>query len=97
MKPKPTKDKHPLASRIRKMMRADDDVGKIAQATPVLICECLLPCITHRVRAHQRVSAAPSGRARTFGRDEARRPCLVHETSLHRARAGSKLPRQCPG
>jgi hypothetical protein len=28
---------HPLAARIKKMMQTDDDVGKIAQATPVMI------------------------------------------------------------
>ena len=27
--------KNPVAARIKKMMQADDDVGKIAQATPV--------------------------------------------------------------
>jgi hypothetical protein len=27
----------PLATRIKKMMQTDDDVGKISQATPVLI------------------------------------------------------------
>jgi hypothetical protein len=30
--------KNPVAARIKKMMQADDDVGKIAQATPVLVC-----------------------------------------------------------
>lgn len=29
----------PLAARIKKLMQADEDVGKIAQATPVLIGE----------------------------------------------------------
>ena len=28
---------HPLASRIKRLMQADDDVGKIAQATPFLM------------------------------------------------------------
>ena len=28
---------HPLAARIKKMMQADEDVGKIAQATPPMI------------------------------------------------------------
>lgn len=28
---------HPLAPRIKKMMQADEDVGKIAQAAPVLL------------------------------------------------------------
>lgn len=28
---------HPLAARIKKMMQTDEDVGKIAQATPVMI------------------------------------------------------------
>ena len=28
---------HPLASRIKRMMQTDDEVGKIAQPTPVLI------------------------------------------------------------
>jgi hypothetical protein len=29
----------PLAARIKKIMQKDEDVGKIAQATPVLISE----------------------------------------------------------
>lgn len=28
---------HPLAARIKKMMQTDEDVGKISQATPVMI------------------------------------------------------------
>lgn len=28
---------HPFAPRIKKLMQADEDVGKIAQATPVLL------------------------------------------------------------
>lgn len=28
---------HPLSARIKKIMQADEDVGKIAQATPVLL------------------------------------------------------------
>jgi hypothetical protein len=28
---------HPLAARIKKLMQADEDVGKIAQGTPVMI------------------------------------------------------------
>lgn len=31
--------KFPVA-RIKKMMQADEDIGKVAQATPVVICEC---------------------------------------------------------
>jgi hypothetical protein len=41
---------HPLAARIKKIMQADQDVGKIAQATPIMIggdpsllCALLLP------------------------------------------------------
>ncbi|CAL5223931.1 g6534 [Coccomyxa viridis] len=34
---KPKKSTHPLAARVKKMMQADDDIGKIAQATPVLV------------------------------------------------------------
>jgi hypothetical protein len=30
--------KNPVAARIKKIMLADDEVGKIAQATPVLVC-----------------------------------------------------------
>lgn len=30
---------NPLASRIKKVMQADEDVGKIAQGAPVLVCE----------------------------------------------------------
>jgi len=30
--------KNPVAARIKKIMQADDEVGKIAQATPVLVC-----------------------------------------------------------
>lgn len=32
---------HPFAPRIKKMMQADDDVGKIAQASPVLLGDWL--------------------------------------------------------
>ncbi|KAF6252925.1 histone-fold-containing protein [Scenedesmus sp. NREL 46B-D3] len=32
---------HPLAARIKKMMQTDDDVGKIAQATPVMIARAM--------------------------------------------------------
>lgn len=32
--------KFPVA-RIKKIMQADEDVGKVAQATPVVICESL--------------------------------------------------------
>lgn len=28
----------PFTSRIKKMMQADEDVGKVAKASPVLIC-----------------------------------------------------------
>ena len=31
--------KFPVA-RIKKIMQADEDVGKVAQATPVVVCEC---------------------------------------------------------
>jgi Dr1-associated corepressor len=34
---------HPLAARIKKMMQADEDVGRIAQASPTLI-STLLSC-----------------------------------------------------
>ena len=33
--------KNAVASRIKRLMQADDDVGKIAQATPVLMGTCL--------------------------------------------------------
>ena len=33
---------HAFAPRIKKMMQADDDVGKIAQASPVLLGERLI-------------------------------------------------------
>lgn len=39
MKPK----NFPLAARIKKLMQADEDVGKISQATPVLIGEATWP------------------------------------------------------
>jgi hypothetical protein len=32
---------HPLAARIKKIMQADEEVGKIAQATPLMIGEGL--------------------------------------------------------
>jgi hypothetical protein len=32
---------HPLAARIKKIMQADEEVGKIAQATPLMIGESL--------------------------------------------------------
>lgn len=35
-----TVSKFPVA-RIKKIMQADEDVGKVAQATPVAVCECL--------------------------------------------------------
>ena len=34
---KPKKSTHPLAARVKKIMQADDDIGKIAQASPVLV------------------------------------------------------------
>jgi hypothetical protein len=34
------KKAHPLAARIKKMMKADEDVGKIAHATPIMIGAC---------------------------------------------------------
>lgn len=38
--------KNAVAARIKKLMQADDDVGKIAQATPVLMGTslCFFPC-----------------------------------------------------
>lgn len=33
----------PLVSRIKRMMQADEEVGKIAQATPLLICTLSSP------------------------------------------------------
>jgi hypothetical protein len=33
---------HPLAARIKKIMQTDEDVGKIAQATPIMIGELVL-------------------------------------------------------
>lgn len=40
---------HPLAARIKKMMQTDEDVGKIAQATPVMIgwTLCSSSCTSH--------------------------------------------------
>lgn len=35
----PPKKQHALASRVKRIMQSDEDVGKIAQATPVLIGE----------------------------------------------------------
>ena len=46
--------KNPVAARIKKMMQADDDVGKIAQATPVLVC--MFPIFSSQ-RLHDRVDA----------------------------------------
>ena len=37
-----SKKSNPLAARIKKVMQADEDVGKIAQATPVLIGDYLI-------------------------------------------------------
>ena len=34
-----TTSKFPIA-RIKRIMQADEDVGKVAQATPVVICTC---------------------------------------------------------
>lgn len=34
---------NPLASRIKKVMQADEDVGRIAQATPILIGKLSFP------------------------------------------------------
>lgn len=31
----------PYTARIKKMMQADEDVGKVAKASPILICECV--------------------------------------------------------
>ena len=36
---KTKKSTHPLAARVKKMMQADEDIGKIAQASPVLVGE----------------------------------------------------------
>ena len=36
-----TSSKFPIA-RIKRIMQADEDVGKVAQATPVVICACVL-------------------------------------------------------
>lgn len=33
----PPKKPHPLAARIKRVMQADEEVGKIAQATPFLM------------------------------------------------------------
>lgn len=35
--------KFPVA-RIKKIMQADEDVGKVAQATPVVVCESRVVC-----------------------------------------------------
>lgn len=37
---------NPLASRIKKVMQADEDVGKIAQGAPVLVCEFCSKCMS---------------------------------------------------
>lgn len=36
---KTKKSSHPLAARVKRMMQADEDIGKIAQASPVLVGE----------------------------------------------------------
>ena len=38
------KTKFPVA-RIKRIMQADEDVGKVAQATPTAVCESTLPFI----------------------------------------------------
>lgn len=41
---------HPLAARIKKIMQTDEDVGKIAQATPIMIGRLLLLLPTFRLQ-----------------------------------------------
>jgi hypothetical protein len=39
------KNHFPVA-RIKRIMQADDDVGKVAQVTPVVVCKSLFPRLT---------------------------------------------------
>jgi len=41
------KNHFPVA-RIKRIMQADDDVGKVAQVTPVVVCTCCPPPIPTR-------------------------------------------------
>lgn len=62
------KKQHPLAARIKKIMQADEDVGKIAQITPFLIGR-YASVRAQRLRAarcgmpYALLSSRPSGRA----------------------------------
>lgn len=41
------KNHFPVA-RIKRIMQADDDVGKVAQVTPVVVCQCFRPLLDAR-------------------------------------------------
>ena len=42
------KTKFPVA-RIKRIMQADEDVGKVAQVTPTAVCECTSVDVVHEV------------------------------------------------
>ena len=56
-----SKKSNPLAARIKKVMQADEDVGKIAQATPVLIGDSLIVSEIFPPGVHFTVSFAAVG------------------------------------
>jgi hypothetical protein len=51
------KKAHPLAARIKRMMQTDEEVGKIAQATPVMIGMCFVHKVL--VVSHPLLTACP--------------------------------------
>lgn len=48
------KTKFPVA-RIKRIMQADEDVGKVAQVTPVVVCMCSLTSVTSIFLPHKHV------------------------------------------
>lgn len=92
----PPKKQHALASRVKRIMQADEDVGKIAQATPILIGEKR----ERRAREREKRIVARRGRRRRPSfrpRKRARAPSLpappAHQTTLDRKTNDNK-PRQ---
>jgi hypothetical protein len=71
----PPKRSHPLAARIKRMMQADEDVGKIAQLTPLLMGTRGMEAIHRRAaRTHTR----PCTLARAHTRAHTRPARSIH-------------------
>lgn len=72
--------KNPVAARIKRMMQADDEVGKIAQATPVLVCTSSAPLDTPKKATADETSPADRPTRNPF-------PCSQRKRSTYSSRS----------